>query len=97
MHWGRSCFVEGPSGVPHQIDVTTAHSDGVHRYRTGISWNEPADSTQILGTPDWFHDAKQIRVFNPQGHAGAKIVVLVGVGTRFFAVDVLPPLISFRL
>ena len=35
--WGRSCVVEGPSGVNHQIDVLTRHSDGVNEYRTGVS------------------------------------------------------------
>ncbi len=40
--WGRSCKVEGPPGVFHQIDVLTRHSDGLHQYRTAIScknWN----------------------------------------------------------
>ena len=40
--WGRSCVVEGPSGVSHQVDVLTRHSDGVNEYRTAVSckwWN----------------------------------------------------------
>ena len=43
--WGRSCKVEGPPGVFHQIDVLTTHSDGLHQYRTAIScknWNKKA-------------------------------------------------------
>ena len=41
--WGKLCRVKGLSGVSHQIDVLTNHSDGVHQYRTGISckyWKE---------------------------------------------------------
>ncbi|MBK8042618.1 MAG: hypothetical protein IPK21_08105 [Haliscomenobacter sp.] len=33
---GRTCKVEGKSGVSHQIDILTSHSDGVHNYRTAI-------------------------------------------------------------
>ena len=43
--WGRSCKVDGPPGVFHQIDVLTTHSDGLHQYRTAIScknWNKKA-------------------------------------------------------
>ena len=35
--WGRSCVVEGPSGVRHQVDVLTRHSDGANEYRTAVS------------------------------------------------------------
>ena len=41
--WGNSCWVEGPPGTFHQIDVLTSHSDGLHQYRTAIScknWNK---------------------------------------------------------
>ena len=41
--WGKSCWVEGPPGTFHQIDVLTSHSDGLHQYRTAIScknWNK---------------------------------------------------------
>ena len=40
--WGRTCVVEGPPGVSHQVDVLTRHSDGVNEYRTAVSckwWN----------------------------------------------------------
>ena len=35
--WGPSCVVEGPSGVRHQVDVLTRHSDGMNEYRTAVS------------------------------------------------------------
>lgn len=33
---GRNCKVVGKSGVSHQIDVLTEHSDGIHTYKTAI-------------------------------------------------------------
>ena len=48
--WGRLCKVEGKSGVRHQIDVLTAHSDGVHEYKTAIEckhWNKKIDKDAI--------------------------------------------------
>jgi hypothetical protein len=33
---GSDCKVTGKSGVEHQIDVLTEHSDGLHLYRTAI-------------------------------------------------------------
>jgi hypothetical protein len=41
--WGFSCKVKGKSGVEHQIDVLTKHTDGIHTYRTAIEakhWNK---------------------------------------------------------
>ena len=35
--WGRSCVVEGPLGVSHQVDVLTSFSDGLNEYRTAVS------------------------------------------------------------
>jgi hypothetical protein len=34
--YGNDCKVKGKSGVSHQIDVLTAHSDGIHTYETAI-------------------------------------------------------------
>lgn len=34
--YGSNCKVKGKSGVSHQIDVLTAHSDGIHTYETAI-------------------------------------------------------------
>ncbi|WP_298516355.1 restriction endonuclease [uncultured Kordia sp.] len=36
LGYGNSCKVKGKSGVYHQIDVLTSHSDGIHGYRTAI-------------------------------------------------------------
>lgn len=36
LRHGSSCRVTGKSGVDHQIDILTAHSDGIHSYRTAI-------------------------------------------------------------
>jgi hypothetical protein len=33
---GQNCKVTGKSGISHQIDVLTAHSDGIHSYDTAI-------------------------------------------------------------
>ena len=41
--WGSSCKVRGKSGVYHNVDVLTSHSDGIHTYKTAIEckhWNE---------------------------------------------------------
>lgn len=34
--WGQACRVRGASGIEHQIDVLTSHTDGLHKYRTAI-------------------------------------------------------------
>jgi Restriction endonuclease len=34
--YGNSCKVTGKSGVEHQVDVLTSHSDGIHCYKTAI-------------------------------------------------------------
>ncbi|MXY94970.1 MAG: restriction endonuclease [Caldilineaceae bacterium SB0664_bin_27] len=48
--WGSACKVQGKSGVFHQIDVLTSHSDGVHEYRTAIEckhWEKKVDKDPI--------------------------------------------------
>ena len=48
--WGSTCRVQGNSGVSHQIDVLTSHSDGVHQYRTAIEckyWEKKVDKDPI--------------------------------------------------
>ena len=48
--WGPACKVQGKSGVSHQIDVLTTHSDGVHEYRTAIEckhWEKKVDKDPI--------------------------------------------------
>ena len=47
---GRGCSLVGSSGVRHQIDVLTSHSDGVHVYRTAIEckyWNRKVDKAVV--------------------------------------------------
>ena len=34
--YGSTCIVKGKSGVSHQIDVITSHTDGSHTYETAI-------------------------------------------------------------
>jgi hypothetical protein len=34
--YGNNCKLKGHSGIFHQIDVLTSHSDGVHIYKTAI-------------------------------------------------------------
>ena len=41
--YGNSCKCTGKSGLKHQIDVMTAHNDGIHCYKTSIEckyWEE---------------------------------------------------------
>jgi len=49
--FGNSCKVTGKSGVTHQIDVLTSHSDGVHSYRTAIEckyWQEKINKDTVM-------------------------------------------------
>ena len=34
--YGSTCIVKGNSGVSHQIDVITSHTEGSHTYQTAI-------------------------------------------------------------
>lgn len=45
--WGRNCFVEGPPGTRHQIDVLTRHSGGQQQYLTGISCKWTTDKVDL--------------------------------------------------
>ena len=50
LSWGPTCKVQGKSGVSHQIDVLTSHSDGVHEYRTAIEckhWEKKVNKDPI--------------------------------------------------
>lgn len=49
--FGSSCKVTGKSGVAHQIDVLTSHSDGIHSYRTAIEckyWKEKINKDIVM-------------------------------------------------
>ena len=48
--WGSACKAQGKSGVSHQIDVLTSHSDGIHEYRTAIEckhWEKKVDKDPV--------------------------------------------------
>ena len=48
---GSSCKYKGNSGVEHQIDVLTSHSDGLHEYLTDIEckyWNQKIDKDIVM-------------------------------------------------
>jgi len=58
--YGNTCKVSGKSGVPHQIDVLTSHSDGIHTYRTAIEckyWNEKISKETVMKLSDIIDDA----------------------------------------
>jgi hypothetical protein len=57
---GSSCKVKGKSGVNHQIDVLTSHSDGVHSYRTAIEckfWEDSITKDIVMKTAEIIEDA----------------------------------------
>lgn len=48
---GQNCKVTGRSGVPHQIDVLTTHSDGLHSYDTAIEckyWKRKVNKDTVM-------------------------------------------------
>jgi hypothetical protein len=48
---GRDCKIKGKSGIEHQIDVLTSHSDGLHTYLTDIEckyWNKNIDKDIVM-------------------------------------------------
>lgn len=58
--YGNNCKVEGKSGVYHQIDVLTKHSDGIHNYRTAIEckyWKEKINKDIVMKVSDIIEDA----------------------------------------
>ena len=49
--YSSTCTVKGKSGVSHQIDVLTAHSDGVHTYETAIEckyWKKKVNKDIVM-------------------------------------------------
>lgn len=57
---GQNCKVTGRSGVPHQIDVLTTHSDGVHSYDTAIEckyWKEKVNKDIVMKVASIIEDA----------------------------------------
>ena len=58
--YGNNCKVEGKSGVYHQIDVLTKHSDGIHNYRTAIEckyWKEKINKDIVMKVSEIIEDA----------------------------------------
>lgn len=48
---GMSCKYKGKSGVEHQIDVLTSHSDGIHDYLTDIEckyWDQHINKDTVM-------------------------------------------------
>lgn len=57
---GHTCKLTGKSGVDHQIDILTAHSDGVHSYRTAIEckyWKEKINKEIVMKIAHIIEDA----------------------------------------
>lgn len=57
--YGNSCNVTGKSGVPHQIDVLTTHSDGIHSYKTAIEckyWKDKVNKDIVMKLSDTIED-----------------------------------------
>ncbi|MDP2692914.1 MAG: restriction endonuclease [bacterium] len=58
--YGNNCKVIGKSGVCHQIDVLTSHSDGIHKYRTAIEckyWKEKINKDIVMKVASIIEDA----------------------------------------
>lgn len=48
---GQACKVLGKSGIYHQVDVLTSHSNGIHVYQTAIEckyWKEPINKDIVM-------------------------------------------------
>ena len=81
---GGKFKVKGKSGVEHQIDVLTSHSDGIHDYYTAIEckyWNKNIDKDIVMKVKDIVEDCnfnKGIIVtkkgFTPDGQTYAEFV-----------------------
>ena len=51
LGYGMSCKYKGKSGVEHQIDVLTSHSDGIHDYLTDIEckyWDQHINKDTVM-------------------------------------------------
>lgn len=57
---GNDCKIKGKSGVEHQIDVLTSHSDGVHTYKTAIEckyWKDTVNKDIIMKVAEIIEDS----------------------------------------
>lgn len=60
LGYGNACKVLGKSGVSHQIDVLTGHSDGIHTYKTAIEckyWKESINKDIIMKVAEIVEDS----------------------------------------
>ena len=51
LGYGNGCKCTGKSGVEHQIDVLTSHSDGIHEYQTDIEckfWDQHINKDIVM-------------------------------------------------
>jgi hypothetical protein len=58
--YGNTCKVKGKSGVEHQIDVLTKHSDGIHIYKTAIEckyWDKTINKDIVMKVSEIIEDA----------------------------------------
>lgn len=58
--YGSNCKVLGKSGVNHQIDILTTHSDGIHSYKTAIEckyWKEKINKEIVMKVSETIEDA----------------------------------------
>ncbi len=57
---GNKCKVLGISGVWHQVDVLTSHSDGIHVYKTAIEckyWEKNINKDTVMKVAEIIEDA----------------------------------------
>lgn len=57
---GQNCKITGKSGVSHQIDVLTSHSDGIHSYDTAIEckyWKTKVSKDVVMKVSAIIEDA----------------------------------------
>jgi hypothetical protein len=58
--YGNNCKVIGKSGLSHQIDVLTTHSDGIHSYKTAIEckyWKDKINKDIVMKLAETIEDA----------------------------------------
>jgi hypothetical protein len=58
---GNACKVIGKSGVQHQVDVLTKHSDGLHSYKTAIEckyWDKTVNKDTVMKVSEIDNDAQ---------------------------------------
>ncbi|MES2431697.1 MAG: restriction endonuclease [Bacteroidota bacterium] len=60
LGFGSNCKVPGKSGVNHQIDILTTHSDGIHSYKTAIEckyWKKKINKEIVMKVSETIEDA----------------------------------------